>query len=187
MKADQVKWDSKYNNQELIDQQEDPFFSDSLAYFSGSSVLDLAGGCGENSIYLASKDYRVSLIDISPKALVLLENQCLIYNVQVKGIQMDLDELELFQKLPCFDNIIISYFKPSYDLWKILHTKLNQNGRIFLHTYNVQQHFKKGFPLKFCLMPDEYRTLSDQLTLIQHKDYSTNNNYIDSYIFEKIV
>ncbi|PCJ18889.1 MAG: hypothetical protein COB02_09120 [Candidatus Cloacimonadota bacterium] len=182
MKSDQTKWDFKYLQKASILSKPDQFFCDSIKLFCGNTILDLAGGDGKNSIYFLQSNFDVTLLDISIEGIKRVKQNYL----EIKTIQMDLDNLNLVAQLPKFDNIIISYFKPSYDLWKLLPDLLNSKGKIFFHTFHIDQHYQKGFSKRFCLENNEFTYLSKEIKQVQHNKAEIDGNHIDCSIFEKI-
>lgn len=91
-KEQQSHWDQKYEQGLPSLTTPDPFFLWAFSQFAahqfpdGGVALDLAGGLGRHALWMASRKWQVSVVDISEVALREL-NQ--------KAIQLDL-ELELF-------------------------------------------------------------------------------------------
>ncbi|MCO4784146.1 MAG: class I SAM-dependent methyltransferase [Candidatus Cloacimonetes bacterium] len=184
MVEDQIKWNKKYKVKTVDISHPDMFFVENIGSIQGKTILDLAGGDGKNSLYLASQNYDVTLLDISSEAITRLNQFASDKNLKISSIIMDLDDLQAFQEIDKFDNIIISFFKPSIKLFQLLYSRLNPKGRIFLHTYSIDQHLVHGFPKRFCLDKDEFTHLSPHLTLIDHQKQKSNDSFLENYIFE---
>lgn len=185
MLEDAVKWNKKYKQKMGGPSSPDDFFFSKKHLLTGQTVLDLAGGDGKNSFFLASQNFDVTLLDISIEATTKVDQLSLLKGLNISTITMDLDDFANFESLPSYDNIIISYFKPSIQLFRLLPTKLNSNGRIFLHTFAIDQHINHGFSRRFCLEEDEYLHASNHLQILEHSIFEQSNNFIESYVFQK--
>lgn len=74
MQADQLKWDARYQDQTYLRQ-----VSETLSHFivgsgQGCLALDIACGQGQNSLFLAEKEFMVDALDISNIALKQFEH-----------------------------------------------------------------------------------------------------------------
>ena len=76
MKTEQQRshWDQKYQEEMASLTKPDPFFLSAYKQFvedlfsNASSVLDLAGGLARHALWLASRGWRVSVVDVSEVA-----------------------------------------------------------------------------------------------------------------------
>lgn len=99
------------------------------------TVLDLCSGDGTNSIYLASKGFKVVGVDISPTAVKIAKERCLKRNVQCTYLIGDVLKLELDQKFDlvldrgCFHHIPRKY-KPKYA--NLIFNSLKSRGKFYL-------------------------------------------------------
>ncbi len=71
MKDERTSWNQRYQERSHSSLEPDPFLVDSYEEFihplfaQGGSALDVAGGVGRHSVWLAQRDWRVRLVDIS--------------------------------------------------------------------------------------------------------------------------
>lgn len=183
-KEKQESWSKRYKDR--TDGLKPPalFIKDNLNQLKDGSVLDLASGDGRNSIFLAKSDFKVTAIDFSDQALKRLENFSHMEKVEVKKKVVDVEnEVELLA-LGKFDNIIISKYKPNEKIFKMLPRLLNENGKIVFVTFNYKQAEATGFPRKYCLEENEFKSISDKLELIKLEVLEEHDNHFDGYIFK---
>src|SRR5580704_7806688 len=94
MTSDQQRshWDLKYEQGLPSLEKPDPFFVSAFNQFvadqfpNGGTALDLAGGVGRHALWLAKRNWRVTVVDISEVA---------IHKLDQKALQLDL-RLNLF-------------------------------------------------------------------------------------------
>ena len=78
-----LHWDQKYQEEMASLTKPDPFFLSAYKQFVEDSfpnagvVLDLAGGLGRHALWLASRGWRVSVVDISEVAISRLHRTAL--------------------------------------------------------------------------------------------------------------
>jgi len=106
-------------------------------YMNDGNVLDIGGGPGRYSFYLASMGYDVTLVDLSKKNIEFAQNKSKELNLPIKKYQCDARNLSQLN-LNKYDNILI--MGPFYHLFnsndrkKILLDSmehLSKNGLIF--------------------------------------------------------
>lgn len=79
------------------------------------SVLDIGGGPGRYSIYLAKQGYDVTLVDLSDGNIKLAKEKAKEYGVNIKTYQCDARDLEKLE-LGEYDNVLL--MGPLYHLFK---------------------------------------------------------------------
>ena len=98
---DRVRWDKVYKQRARESYPNpDPFL---LQYTPPAidenvilTALDLAGGVGQNALWLASQGYTVDLMDISRVALQRARTEMVVQNVRsVNLLQIDVDDIQL--------------------------------------------------------------------------------------------
>lgn len=126
-------------------------------YLKGKTVLDIGGGPGRYSIYLAKLGYEVTLIDLSNGNVELAKEKAKEFNVEIKAYQCDARDLSKLD-LGSFDNVLV--MGPLYHLFKerdrekcILEAKkhLNKDGILFASfisvtgglNYYLDEYYKK--------------------------------------------
>jgi SAM-dependent methyltransferase len=106
-------WDQKYQEEMASLTKPDPFFLSAYKQFvedsfpSARAVLDLAGGLGRHALWLASRGWRVSVVDISEVAISRLHQTALQLDLPLDLFAMAATE---YQFEPAkFDLIVLFY------------------------------------------------------------------------------
>jgi 2-polyprenyl-3-methyl-5-hydroxy-6-metoxy-1,4-benzoquinol methylase len=154
--ADRQRWDSIYRQQKRFPEP-DAFLFEYTPPASGSReqrALDLAGGMGQNGLWLAEQGYVVDVLDISRMALVRGRGEMVRRGVRnINFLLSDLDEAEFDANkyaLVC----VFRYLK--HDLFPQLRACIQPGGRIIYETYNLNylNHVPQFNP-DFLLKPGE--------------------------------
>jgi len=185
METDRLKWNRKFSSRPNELKKPEPFVVRHIDLLKNKTVLDLASGDGRNSIYLASKGYSVTAIDISDVALDRLTLFAKKVHVKIATKQMDLDNSEELDQLGVFDNILINSYKPSQALWNKLPSLLQKDGIVILTVFNMLQYHKHGFSSQFCAEEGEYLNASLELEALQYEKLSYKEKYLDGYVFRR--
>ena len=184
-KDKQKNWSERYKKRTGELKGPALFIKDNIDKLKKGSVLDLACGDGRNSIYLARERFEVSGVDFSKEALERLESFSKDEGVEVETKVLDVDDKEDILSLDKFDNIVISNFKPTVEIFKTLPEILNEDGIIIFVTFNFRQAETSDFPRKFCLEKEEFKNVSDKLELVELEELKEGTNHLDGYIFKK--
>ena len=107
------RWDQKYEQGLPSLTEPDPFFISAYERFvdpslpKASVALDLAGGLGRHAIWLASRNWQVTVVDVSDVAIGKLSQTALERNVKLEVLAGDASEYKF--KLARFDLIVLFY------------------------------------------------------------------------------
>lgn len=91
---DRDKWNSKYSDPDFAPRKPSPVLL-SLAHFLPTQrgrALDLAGGCGRHSIWLAQQGFDVTLADVSAVGLQVASQRALAAGVRINTLEHDLEQ-----------------------------------------------------------------------------------------------
>ena len=158
---DREKWNHKYSDPDFAPRKPSPVLL-SLAEWlpvSRGKALDIAGGCGRHSIWLAQQGFDVTLADVSPVGLQVAQGRAEAAGVKITTLEHDLEQ----QGLPPGKwDVIVSICY----LWRpaaaLLSEALNSQG-IFIMiqptTINLTRHDKP--PRDFLLLPGELQALAE--------------------------
>jgi SAM-dependent methyltransferase len=106
-------WDIKYEQGLPSLEKPDPFFLSAFDRFvanpfpNGGVALDLAGGIGRHALWLARKNWRVTVVDISEVAIRKLDQKMRQLDVSLDLVALDVKEYPF--KPACFDLIVMFY------------------------------------------------------------------------------
>ena len=147
---DKEKWDSKYEVDEYITGKEPShWLKDNASLLSKSGkALDIAGGEGRNSVFVASKGYEVTCLDISENGLRKAQALAQEKNAEITTVLADLDSNSLkeneYDLILCFNFLERSLFSG-------IHQALKPGGLLFYETFTVDylkySNFKKEWVL----------------------------------------
>jgi len=154
-------WDKKYSEHSHSSLEPDPFMVSAYDEFlSGSSsglALDVAGGVGRHSIWLAQQGWQVKLLDISEVGIRQAKE-----NAKRTGpaglISSEVRDLNFMQDLghEQYDLVIVFFFLQR-DLFPALISTLKPGGILIYKTYTTEQKKFAGGPSHpmFLLEPNE--------------------------------
>jgi tellurite methyltransferase len=137
---DRVRWDNNYKKMSSnVFPGADPLLKEFTPLADGTSApraLDLAGGFGQNGLWLAEQGYATDIMDISRVALQRARAEMAMRNLRnVNLLQIDVDTLEL--KAESYDLIcVFRYLKR--DLFPMLAAAIKPGGRIIYETFNLR-------------------------------------------------
>lgn len=136
---DRVRWDEIYRKQNRDPYPApDPLLLEATPPVYGSKhryALDLAGGFGQNGLWLAEQGYVVDILDISRVALYRARVEMTIRNLRNANLlQVDLDKLELQEK---HYDVICVFRYLRRDTIPQLKSALKVGGRIIYETFNT--------------------------------------------------
>lgn len=141
---DRSRWDSIYRKR--IQQGDFPAPDPLLLQFTSAvadpaaevlpRALDLAGGLGQNGLWLAEQGYAVDVMDISRVALRRARAEMGMRNIRtVNLLQVDVDELAL--DVSVYDVIcVFRYLKRN--LFSLLKLATRPGGRVIYETFNTR-------------------------------------------------
>ncbi|AFS78713.1 tellurite methyltransferase TehB [Gottschalkia acidurici 9a] len=177
-------WSEKYRQRDNELKEPSFYIKNNISFLNKGSLLDLACGDGRNAIFLSKYGFDVTGVDFSEEAIKRLLYFSELNHVSINTKIFDLDNISEITRLGKFDNIIISCFKPTLEMFKILPQLLNKNGIIILCSFNFRQAEEKEFPRKYCLEENEFINVSDELILIKYDHLIEERGYLDGYIFK---
>jgi tellurite methyltransferase len=154
-------WNQKYSERSHSSLEPDPFLLNAYDEFlSGSSpgvALDVAGGVGRHSVWLAQRGWRVKLLDISDVGI-----KQAMANAESTGtaasISLEVRNLNVMQDLgqeQC--DLVIVFFFLQRELFPALISAIRPGGLLIYKTYTAEQKNFAGGPSHpmFLLEPNE--------------------------------
>jgi tellurite methyltransferase len=179
------QWDQKYSKNEYIfGKSPARFLSENYSYIPhGSTVLDVGMGEGRNAVFLATKGYKVTGVDISSVAIRKAQALSQEFGVRINTVVTSMNNYRA--KPNSFDAIICFYFVD-----KSLHEKFYEwlkPGGILIyeaHTTNqlkMDEHYNKNYLLK----SGELLTLFPQFKVLKFEEPMHQTEFITSGIFIK--
>ncbi|MGB9120407.1 MAG: class I SAM-dependent methyltransferase [Candidatus Angelobacter sp.] len=154
-------WDKKYSERSHGSLEPDPFLVSAYdEFFFGTTpglALDVAGGVGRHSIWLAQRGWRVKLLDISEVGIKQAE-----VNAKRSGtagsISSEVGDLNTMQDLgqEQYDLVVVFFFLQR-QLFPALAAAIKPGGFLIYKTYTTEQKNFSGGPSHpmFLLEPNE--------------------------------
>jgi SAM-dependent methyltransferase len=124
---DRERWDKKYTNNHPIPTKIADVLKNYYMLVKGKIALDIACGTGRNAKFLATKEFEVDALDISPIALKSLEG---IDNINIK--EVDLDRYLLEEKRY---NLIVCTYYLNRSLFPQIEKALKKDGVFIFETF----------------------------------------------------
>jgi tellurite methyltransferase len=138
-------WNARYAEGSHASLTPDPFVVDAFENYvtpllgdgRGRSALDVAGGVGRHAIWLAKRDWKLTLLDISDEAIAIAKR-----NAEAAGLELDLRAQSARDFLgkgaaPC--DLIVVFFFLERELFPALIQHLKPGGLLIYKTYTTEQ------------------------------------------------
>ena len=175
--ADRLKWNDRYSNGDHAGVEPSAVLVqlDPLLPRAGRAI-DVAGGAGRHSIWLARRGLEVTLADISSVGRELAGRRAAAAGVTLGFVEVDL-ELDPFPAGPW--DLILSCFYLHRPLYSVYPRVLAPGGRLVIiqpTKKNLERHVRP--PAPFLLEPGELPSLVAPLTIEHYvEDWSIEGRH----------
>lgn len=170
---DRAKWNSIYKNR-VGDEYPRPDlllldYTPPIPLGSERRALDLAGGVGQNGLWLAEQGYVVDILDISHTALDRARHEMTLRKIRtVNLLCVDLDEAVL--TADTYDLVCVFRFLNRRLLTNLL-TAIKPGGRLIYETFNhTVMDARPDFNPAFCLSAGELRATFPKWRVLRDGD-----------------
>lgn len=167
MRSDVDRWNAKYAKREptgAIDP--DPLLGKHRERLGGAGLcIDIAGGTGDNGLYLEQLGYRSIIVDASESGLRLCRHKADVNRLDPMLVAADLDRFVL--PAAAFDAVLVFRYL-NRGLIDAIRRCVKPGGLLFFKTFNTRhlnQH--PGFPKQYVLEDGE---LSDWFSVLNCLD-----------------
>lgn len=169
---DRVRWDSYYREATGPLPKPDPLllqFTPEVTPEAPRRALDLAGGLGQNGIWLASQGYTADIMDISRVALARARSEVASRNLRnVNILQVDLDDFELE---PATYDLLCIFRYLKRPIMPTVKASIVPGGRVLYETFNINYlEIVPGFNVDFLLDMGELLRMFDGWTVLHHDE-----------------
>jgi tellurite methyltransferase len=143
-------WNKKYSEGSHSSLEPDPFMVSAYDEFlSGSApglALDVAGGVGRHSIWLAQRGWRIKLLDISDVGIKQAEANAKSTGTAA-SISLEVRDLHVMQDLgrEQYDLVVVFFFLQR-DIFPAVAAALKPGGLLIYKTYTAEQKNFAGGP-----------------------------------------
>ena len=169
-------WNQKYRERSHMSLEPDPFlvraYSEFLAGASPGAALDVAGGVGRHTLWLAERGWTVKLVDVSDVGMEQARK-----NVSASGsarlVQFEVADLDRFRNLGTEQyDLVLVFFYLQRALFPALISALKPGGLLLYKTYTVAQKQFAGGPSHpmHLLQPDELLRAFASLRILHYHE-----------------
>ncbi len=147
-------WNRKFSEQSHASLEPDPFlvsaYDEFLSGLPAGSALDLAGGAGRHSIWLAQRGWRAKMLDISDVGIGLAERNASRALGPIRKeflIQAEVADLNQMQDLGAEQyDLVLVFFYLQREPFPALISALKPGGFLLYKTYTTDQQQFNGGP-----------------------------------------
>lgn len=165
---DKERWDRKYGDEKYIfGKQPIPFLVDHLALLPKGKALDIAMGEGRNGVYLATKGFDVTGLDISEKGLAKARKLATEMGVSIATRVVDLQQHRL--ETNAYDVVLCTYYLQR-DLFPQIIQALKSGGVAVVETYTLEHRkYRPRFREEYLLRTNELLEHFRDLEILQYQ------------------
>ena len=168
-------WNQKYREGIRTLTEPDPFLVEAYSEFvhptfpDGGSALDLAGGTGRHSLYLAERGWRVTLTDISE---VAIEKARLNAGALASQIHFVVDDLTQFRASQTQFDLVMGFFYLERGIFPEIVKAVRPGGLLVYKTYTTKQLNLESGPKasEHLLQPGELLRLVDGMQVLRFEE-----------------
>ncbi len=168
MKSDKKRWEEKYKKGQIL-KYASQFLVSHYRAASGRRACDIACGNGRNAKFLASRGFSVDAIDISPKALSLIEGY-----EKINRIEADLDFFDLKEEE--YDLVVnINFLNRS--LFEKFEKAMKPGGVLIFESFVHSEKNEADMNPNYLLKPKELLYSFSNFDIIEYKEKMVPNIY----------
>jgi SAM-dependent methyltransferase len=168
-------WNRKYRGCPGASTVPDPFLVNVFSEYvlprfrSAGTALDLAGGSGRHSIWLAKQGWEVTLIDISDAGVELARQNA---GPLASHVHFVVDDLTRFQATQTRFDIVLAFYYLERELFPEMLKALRPGGLLICKTYTVAQAKLASGPKNpaHLLEPGELLDLANGLRVLHYRE-----------------
>ena len=171
MKADQKRWDERYEDKEsVLGEQANLFLRRQVGLLHKGRALDIATGEGRNAVFLALRGFCVDAIDISDVGLQKTRELARAMGAKLHTILADLDAYQIERER--YD-LIVNFYYLNRRLIPKIKKGLKKGGKVVFETY-ILEHRELGTSgpknSKYFLKPNELLNLFKGFRILFYRE-----------------
>ena len=184
-----ARWDNKYEQGLPSLTEPDPFFISAYERFVNPSLpkpgvaLDLAGGLGRHALWLASRSWQVTVVDVSDVAIGKLSQAALERNVNLDLFAGDAAEYKL---QPAQFDLIVLFYHLDRSLFPRIFSALKPGGLLIC---KMSLRWDSGESSKTAstnpLQRNELPSLVPELDVLHHQERPVRDRGVVEFIGRK--
>jgi 2-polyprenyl-3-methyl-5-hydroxy-6-metoxy-1,4-benzoquinol methylase len=173
--TERERWNQKYRENPAAWLEPDPFlawaFSEYIQplFARGGSALDVAGGAGRHSIWLARQGWDVTLIDLSETGVELARQNA---GPLASHIHFVLDDLTQFRASQTQVDVVMGFFYLEREIFPEIVKAVRPGGVLLYKTYTTEQLKLPGGPkdAAHLLAPGELLRLVSGMRVLHYSE-----------------
>ena len=184
------RWDLKYESGLPSLEKPDPFFLSAFDQFvansfpNGGTALDLAGGIGRHALWLAKRNWQVTVVDISEVAIRKLEQKAQQLGLTLNSLALDAKE---YAFEPASFDLIVMFYHLDRDICPQVFSTLKPGGFLICKS-SVCDSYEGVAPANLWpLAKDEILSLFPELPLLHHQERPVRDRGVVEYVGKKPV
>lgn len=181
---DKERWNKKYETETyLFGRDPIPFLKDHVDLLPEGTVLDLAMGEGRNGVFLATKGFQVTGVDISEAGFKKAQTLAAENSVTLTTVVADLEQYTI---PPNTFNVILCTYYLQRDLFPKIAAALKPGGMVLIETYTVDHlQYRPTFNKAFLLERNELLTLLPGFRVLRYQEVDTGDAAFASILAQK--
>ena len=182
-------WNLKYEQGLPSLENPDPFFVSAFNQFvadqfpNGGSALDLAGGVGRHALWLAKRNWRVTVVDISEVAIHKLDQKALQLGLRLDLFALDATE---YQFKPGRFDLIVMFYHFDRDICPRILSALKPGGFLICKSSLSWDTHEGTAPTTIGpLAKNEILSMLPELIAIHHQERPVRDRGVVEYVGSK--
>ena len=182
-------WDAKYEHGLPSLEKPDPFFLSAFDQFvadsfsNGGTALDLGGGIGRHALWLAKRNWQVTVVDISEVAIRKLDQKARQLDLMLDLFALDAREYQF--KPTCFD-LIVMFYHFDRAIWPSVLSTLKPGGLLICMSSLSWNSYEESDPLSIRpLARNEILSMLPPLQVMRHQERPVRNRGVVEYVGKK--
>jgi SAM-dependent methyltransferase len=182
-------WDLKYEQGLPSLEKPDPFYLTSFDQFvadsfpNGGTALDLAGGIGRHALWLAQRNWQVTVVDISEVAIRILHQKAQQLDLTLDLLALDAREYS-FQ--PAYFNLILMFYHFDRNICPKVLSTLKPGGFLICKSSLSWDSYEGAAPTSIKpLERSEILSMLPGLQVMHHQERSVRDRGVVEYLGKK--
>jgi SAM-dependent methyltransferase len=182
-------WDHKYELGLPSLEKPDPFYLSAFDRFvadlfpNGGTALDLAGGVGRHALWLAKRNWRVTVVDISEVAIHKLHQSAQQLDLTLDLLALDAKEYPF--KPACFD-LIVMFYHFDRDICPRVLSTLKPDGFLICKSSLSLDSYEGVAPVSIRpLARNEILSMLPGLRVLHHQERPVRDRGVVEYVGRK--
>jgi len=176
--TERERWNQKYREKPGAWLEPDPFLVWAFSQYiqplfpRGGNALDLAGGAGRHSIWLAKQGWNVTLMDVSETGVELARQHA---GPLASHIHFVIDDLTQFRASQTQFDVVMGFFYLEREIFPEIVNAVRPGGVLLYKTYTTDQLKLPGGPkdASHLLAPGELLRLVSSMRVLHYRETVT--------------